>query len=121
MLSILLVEDNKENQLLASWIIEDAGYALDIADSAEAGLQQMSLKHYDLVLMDISLPGMSGKDAVRLIRKNPKLKHIPVIAVTAHSAQTELNEINQCGFSAVQFKPLDENLLLQAIKQATAS
>ncbi|WP_339669419.1 response regulator [Dasania marina] len=119
MLNILLVEDNKENQLLISWIIEDAGYSLDIADDAETGLANMANKHYDLVLMDISLPGMNGKDAVKIIRKTPAYNAIPVIAITAHTLQNELDEINQCGFSAVQHKPVDEELLLSTIQELT--
>ncbi|MFL0805324.1 MAG: response regulator [Agarilytica sp.] len=116
---LLLVEDNPDNAELATWILEDEGYTLDCAETAEIGLEWLANpdKHYGLILMDISLPGMDGKEAMQIIRADPVHKAIPIIAVTAHAVLDERDAIMASGADELVTKPIAEDLLLSAIEK----
>ena len=113
---ILIIEDNPDNQQLASWILEDEGFDTTCADSAEDGLALLETQSYDLVLMDISLPGMDGKQATQIIRNNPQLNQTKIIALTAHAVLEEKEAILACGVDELLTKPVDENMLVSRIK-----
>ena len=106
--SILVVEDNPDNMKLINWVLEDEGYALTCVGSAEEALEVLDKETFDLVLMDISLPGMDGKEATRRLRARPESAALPVIAVTAHAVKGELEDILACGVSALVTKPIDD-------------
>ena len=112
---ILIVDDNPDNRQLVAWILEDEGYKFTCSASAEDGLALLEKHKYDIVLMDISLPGMDGKQATQLIRKNVKFGQIPILALTAHAIMAEEAAIMASGVNAVITKPLDEALLLATI------
>ncbi len=72
----------------------------------------------DLVLLDVSLPGMDGTEVLRQIRADPQLRHLPVIALTAHAMAGDREKYLGAGFSEYVTKPIvDENLLLEAISR----
>ncbi|MYL25092.1 response regulator [Halomonas alkaliantarctica] len=113
---VLYIEDNRINQRLmerafSKWHL----LSLDIAESAEQGLEKLSQSSYDLVLMDISLPGMDGYAALKKIRATPTLASLPVIAVTAHASDTEIHRGREAGFDDYVTKPVKLNLLKQMI------
>ena len=112
---ILVVEDNPDNMKLVAWALEDQGYAFARATSAEEGLNLLRGQRFDLVLMDISLPGIDGKEATRRIRSDPALAALPVIAVTAHAVAGEAETILAAGVDALVTKPIDETLLMETI------
>ncbi len=113
---LLMIEDNADNAQLARWILEDAGFCVDVATSAEAGFAKLAERNYSLVLMDISLPGMDGKEAIKKMKRSPDLSAIPVIAVTAHAILNERDAILKSGANGIVTKPLDECSLLQDIQ-----
>ncbi|TVZ41992.1 response regulator receiver domain-containing protein [Alteromonadaceae bacterium 2753L.S.0a.02] len=113
--AILVVEDNPDNQQLVTWILEDEGFQITCVDSAEEGLEMLEIKNYDMVLMDISLPGMDGKEATQKIRATPHLKDIPVLALTAHAVQGERESIIASGVDGLVTKPVDEEELISRI------
>jgi CheY-like chemotaxis protein len=115
--SILIVEDNPDNMKLVTWTLEDAGYGFQGVGSAEEGLAALAQCPFDLVLMDVSLPGIDGKEATRRIRANERWKRLPVIALTAHAVQGEAEAIFASGVTAHLTKPIDEELLLQVIRE----
>ena len=112
---ILIIEDNKDNQELATWILEDEGYSVTCADTAEEGLELLEVEKFNLVLMDVSLPGMSGKDATRKIKASPHLSHLPVIALTAHAVKGEREDIEASGVDGLLTKPIDEELFISTL------
>jgi CheY-like chemotaxis protein len=114
--NILVVEDNPDNMKLFAWTLEDEGYAFDGVGSGEEALEALRRTAYDLVLMDISLPGMDGKEATRRIRTQPHWAGLPIIAVTAHAIKGEDDAILASGVNALMTKPIDEELLLQTIR-----
>ncbi len=99
--TILVVEDNSDNMRLFAWTLEDEGYSFEGVRSAEEALQLLEQRSFDLVLMDISLPGIDGKEATRRIRANARLEHLPVIAVTAHAIKGEDAAILASGVDAL--------------------
>lgn len=114
--TILVVEDNPDNMKLLAWALEDEGYAFEGAASAEEALLALERRHFDLVLMDISLPGMDGTEATRRLRARPRFAELPIIAVTAHAVQGEAEKILAAGVSALLTKPIDEAGLLESIR-----
>ena len=115
--SLLMVEDNADNAELALWILEDADYQVKAVETAELGLEALQTEEFDLVLMDISLPKMDGKEAIKWIREQPKLQQMPVVALTAHAILKERDDIMASGATCIVTKPVDEDLLLQTLEQ----
>jgi two-component system, cell cycle response regulator DivK len=103
---ILVVEDNEKNRRLARYVLEAKGYRILEADSAEAGLAQLSSHSPDLILMDIQLPGMNGVQALARLRESDATRHIPVIAFTASVMPQDRNQIIAAGFDAFVAKPI---------------
>ncbi len=113
---VLYIEDNQDNMSLVVWILEDEGYEVVQAWTAEEGLELLARQSVDLVLMDISLPGMNGMEATRVIRADQKLAAIPVFALTAHAISEERGRIAASGVDKILTKPLDEEELVEAIR-----
>jgi CheY-like chemotaxis protein len=113
--TILVVEDNPDNLKLVAWALEDQGYRFEGAASAEEGLDLLRRRPFDLVLMDVSLPGIDGKEATRRIRSDPDLAPMPVVAVTAHAIKGEAEAIFASGVDALITKPIDETKLMDTI------
>jgi len=114
--SILTIEDNSDNMELFAWILEDEGFAFAGVRSAEEGLHSLERGAFDLVLMDIALPGIDGKEATRRIRAEPRFAHLPVIAVTAHAGKRESEDILAAGVTFVVTKPVEHARLIEAIR-----
>lgn len=119
--TILVVEDNPDNQQLVTWILEDEGYTVVCADTAEDGLLMLNSNDFALILMDISLPGMDGKQATQQIRNTPSIAKIPIIALTAHAVQGERESIMASGVDDLLTKPVDEIALIQRITDMLAA
>jgi signal transduction histidine kinase/DNA-binding response OmpR family regulator len=110
---ILVIEDNTINQqvianTLSSW---NADYA--IAEAAVEGFDMLSQQHFDLILMDIELPGISGWEATQYIRTKfgEDKKHIPVIALTAYAYESDKQKSIDCGMNDVVVKPFSPDEL----------
>ncbi len=114
---ILVVEDNPDNMKLVTWVLEDHEYDFVEAWTAEEAFEHLELGEFDLVLMDISLPGMDGKEATRKLRSDPRFVDLPIIAVTAHAISGEADAIRQSGVSTILTKPLDETQLMETIQK----
>jgi CheY-like chemotaxis protein len=116
---ILLVEDNNINQVVAQKILAKAELTADVAGSAEAALEKLSTAPFDLVLMDVRLPGMDGMDATRRIRSGdvgPENRDIEIIALTAYASEEDRNACLSAGMNDYLSKPLDINSFLETVK-----
>jgi CheY-like chemotaxis protein len=115
MKTIAVVEDNPDNRLLVQ-VMLDPLYAVaeyETGGDALAGLRQHKP---DLVLLDISLPGMDGTEVLRQIRADTGLRDLPVIALTANAMTGDREKYIAAGFDDYVAKPIvDEALLLAAI------
>lgn len=114
---ILVVEDNPDNSKLVSWILEDEGYDVTCVESGERCLTLLEKGDYDLILMDISLPGISGKEVTRRIRQIPHLQRLPVVALTAHAIETEQQSILSSGVDDLLTKPINDDQLVKTIRK----
>ena len=112
---IAIVEDNPDNRLLLQAILEDQFNIVEYEDGASA-LQGFTESTPDLVLMDISLPGMGGQDVLGRLRDDPALRNVPVIALTAHAMLGDRKRFLDAGFDDYVTKPVvDESILIGAI------
>nr|WP_234985474.1 response regulator [Halarsenatibacter silvermanii] len=115
--SLLLVEDNETNQVLAREILEVHGYEMDLAEEGREALSKIEKNEYDCVLMDIQLPGLNGYEITRKIRDELKLSKLPVIALTANVMEKHRKEASEAGMDDLVAKPIDIENLLKKIKQ----
>ncbi|MGI8501968.1 MAG: response regulator [Hassallia sp.] len=102
---ILAVEDNDDNLLLIRYTLESLGCKLICQTDSYSTLLVAKEYQPDLILMDILLPGLSGIDVVRYVKKEPLTWHIPVIAVTALASPEERERILMAGFDDYISKP----------------
>src|SRR5690349_41712 len=86
---ILVVDDSEDMRVLLEQLLEEAGYRVIVAEDGQASLTQAKLHQPDLILMDLSLPGMSGWEAVGHLRQVSEFRDTPIIAVTAHVSASE--------------------------------
>ncbi len=116
-LSILLVEDNTLNQLLAKKVITNWKWKVEIAENGLIAVQKVRDNNYDLVLMDIQLPEMDGYEATGKIRKTLPLPkcNIPIIAMTAHAISGEEEKCIKAGMNDYMSKPFEEQVLYNKI------
>ena len=114
MKTILIVEDVELNIDLLTQILED-DYRLLVAKDGAEGVTLTRQYRPDLVLMDISLPGMDGYEATRLIRET--LQALPIIGLSAHAMQGDAEKAIAAGCNAYLTKPVDEDLLLKKVKE----
>jgi CheY-like chemotaxis protein len=114
MKTILVVEDQELNMDLLVQLLEEEYEVLTAFDGA-AGLALAERERPDLILMDLSLPVMDGWEATRRIKANDSLRHIPVIALTAHAMVGDATRALACGCDDYLTKPLDEDLLFERL------
>ena len=116
MRTIALVEDNADNRLLVQTILEEWYRVVEYEDGP-AALAGLRAERPDLVLLDISLPGMDGVAVLREIRGDPGLRDLPVVALTAHAMTGDRERFLASGFDEYVTKPImDEEVLLGAIR-----
>lgn len=115
--TILVVEDNPDSRQLACWILEDAGFIVVSVENGEEALEKITCHPINLILMDISLPKMDGKETTHAIRAMERFKHLPILALTAHAIQEEKDSIMASGVTDLLTKPVDEDTLLNHIKR----
>ena len=117
---ILLVEDNELNQEIATEILKDAGFVVDVANDGSVAVQKMEAStagQYDLILMDIQMPVLNGYEATRKIRamEAPHCKQIPIIAMTANAFDDDRELALQCGMNGYLAKPIQIKQMLKLI------
>jgi len=117
MTTIAVVEDNADNRLLLQAIL-DGLYAVVEYENGVDALAGLAASLPDLVLLDISLPGMDGNEILARIRASEALKQLPVIALTAHAMSGDREKYLAAGFNDYITKPIvDETILLSAIER----
>ncbi len=113
---ILLVEDNELNRDMLSRRLIRRGYRVDLAADGMEGLQMAEATSPDLILLDLSLPGMDGWEVLRRLKQHPVMKHIPVVALTAHALVTDRNRALEAGFDDYDIKPVEMPRLLKKME-----
>ena len=115
--TLAVVEDNADNRLLLTAMLGDR-YQIVEYDNGPDALSGLARKLPDLVLLDISLPGMDGNEILAEIRRDGRMRHLPVIALTAHAMAGDRERFLDAGFNDYITKPIvDESLLVNAIER----
>ncbi|NOT53999.1 MAG: response regulator [Deltaproteobacteria bacterium] len=112
---ILIVEDLEFNRDLLIQLLEDTYEVLTAPDGA-SGIALAEREHPDLIIMDLSLPGIDGWEATRRIKADATLAHIPIIALSSHAMRGDEDKARQAGCDDYLSKPLDENLLFDKLR-----
>ena len=119
--TVAVVEDNADNRLLLQAILDGLYEVVEYENGVDA-LAGLTAHLPDLVLLDISLPGMDGNEILARIRASEKLRRLPVIALTAHAMAGDREKYLAAGFNDYITKPIvDETLLLGAMEKWIAA
>ena len=109
--SILVVDDQRDNRAVLKRLLSRVGHSVYTADSGESALEQLSKQAIDVVLLDLSMPGMGGKTALTKIKADPKLRSTPVIVISGHQELDSVVECITAGADDYLFKPFNSVLL----------
>ncbi|MBE9182503.1 response regulator [Oculatella sp. LEGE 06141] len=116
---ILVVDDLADNIFLLQAFLESEGYTVDVADTASLALEKMQALPPDLVLLDVMMPNMDGYELTRAIRKDSKLRSIPIVLITAHTTACRVKGL-AAGATDFVRKPINFEQLLLTIEQLIA-
>jgi len=114
---ILLVEDNEMNRDMLSRRLERKGFEVVIAVDGLEGVEKAETGDYNLILMDMSLPGIDGWEATRRIKANDAIKATPVIALTAHAMAGDREKALEAGCDDYDTKPIEFPRLMEKISR----
>lgn len=112
---VLVIEDNAMNMELATALLEEAGCITLGTSLAETGIELAKSEKPRLILMDVSLPGMDGLTAVRILKQDPATKEIPIIVMTAHAMSGDEFKAVQAGCNGYLTKPIDTRKFLKMV------
>ena len=116
-LKVLLAEDNAVNQFLVQSIMQNWGVTVDLANNGKEAIERVASCYYDLILMDIQMPEISGTEATRAIRQltDTAKANIPIIALTANALKGDAERFIAAGMNDYLAKPFEEKKLFQKI------
>ena len=124
-LSILLVEDSRDNRLLIEAYLSKTPHRIDVAENGEVAVGKFTSGNYDLVLMDVQMPVIDGYAATRFIRRwesvHRKDPPTPIIALTAHALKEDVQKSLEAGCTTHITKPVKKGPLLETIHEHTRS
>src|SRR6185295_17808593 len=111
MTKVLLVEDNSDARILMGEILKREQLEVVTAKDGIEGLEQATAELPDLIITDISMPRLSGREMIQKLRASPKHKHVPILAITAYGTDRAMEAI-KAGASRALVRPFDNHLLL---------
>ncbi len=121
-LSILLAEDQPLNIIFVQRVLAKMGHRLTVAENGQQALEHWQREPYDLILMDVQMPVLDGREATRQIRLHEQQQggHLPIIALTAHAMEGDREQLLAAGFDGYIAKPVDIRLLSEEMYRLTA-
>jgi CheY-like chemotaxis protein len=120
-MKILYVEDNDDNVYVLKNRLTRAGHTVLVATDGAGGVTMAATEQPDMILMDLSLPGIDGWEATRRIKAAPETRHIPVIALTAHAMTGDREKALAAGCDDFDTKPVEWQRLLGKIQSLIGS
>ena len=112
---VLVIEDNLASLLLTQTVLLRAGFEVISATSAEEGARLLSETNPAIILTDIQLPGIDGIELVRLLRADPAMASIPIVALSAHAMKEEEQSALDAGCTGFIRKPIDTRMLAEQV------
>lgn len=116
MASVLVVEDNLMNMELVAYLLKSNGMEVTQAFDGLEALEALNKSIFDLILLDIQLPGMDGMEILKRLKENPNLKHISVVALTAHAMQGDEDKFIDAGCIGYISKPIDVSSFIGTVR-----
>jgi len=114
--TILVVDDSEDMRVLLYELLHEEKYTVLLAEDGQEALDRATLHHPDLILMDMSLPGMSGWEVVERLRQMDEFHMTPIIAVTAHTSKGDVERSIAVGCTSHVNKPFDILALLEQVE-----
>lgn len=105
----LVVDDNRLNSRLVQMFLGRLGVQVEVVDSGAQALEALKRDSFDLVVLDLRMPQMSGEQVCSIIRRVPGLEQLPVVAYTAHRTPDERARLQAAGFTDLMTKPMSFN------------
>jgi CheY-like chemotaxis protein len=112
---LLVVDDHPVNRTLVTVLLRNSDWLCEQASGGAEALDKLRAGHFDCVLLDISMPDISGEEVCRQIRADHRHKGLRVIAYTAHTMQDDHQKILAAGFDSLLIKPISRDNLLNAL------
>lgn len=114
---VLVVEDNRVNQMVAKGMLKKLGYTVTLAENGFQAIELLRSQDFDLVLMDIQMPGMNGVEATKIIRSEFPDNRLPILALTANAMKGDEQEYLGVGMDACLTKPVQIDKLAEALRE----
>lgn len=112
---IVIIEDNQANLELVKYLLECSGYEVSVARDGQQGVDLVPQVRPDLVVCDLQMPVLDGYQVLTLLRKNPDVARIPIIAVTAFSMPNDRQKVMTAGFDGYISKPIDPETFVSQV------
>ncbi len=114
---ILIIEDNAETQLILKIYLRDF-YDIDTVETGIEGLQKISENGYNLIILDINLPGgIDGNEIIRKLKRDPKYKQLPILVVTAYALKGDKEKYLAMGANGYVSKPVNKNEIVKIAQE----
>ena len=112
---VLLVEDNEDNRIVFATVLRYFGYEVEQALTGDEGLEMAQKHPPDVILMDISMPGLDGYELTRRLRSTKSTESIPIIALTAHALASDRRRAFEAGCNDFIAKPCEPRVVVDAV------
>ncbi len=120
-LRILLAEDNPANQKLAAYVLRGRGHMVEIVGDGQQAISMIQENRYDVILMDVQMPGMDGLEATKTVRAHEDgRRRVPIIAMTAHAMKGDRERCLAAGMDAYLSKPIDGHEMIALVETLAA-
>lgn len=116
--TILVVEDDENIQQLVGYNLAKAGFHVVYADNGEQALTVIKREKPELIILDLMLPGLNGLEVCKLVRKDPKIKNLPIVMLTAKSEENDITAGLDLGADDYITKPFSPKILISRVKAA---
>jgi two-component system, cell cycle response regulator DivK len=114
---IVVVEDNAQNARMVDKLLRNAGHDVIVAEDGEGGINSIVANRPDLALVDLGLPDMDGQTVVAMVRQEPELDAMPIIAFTAYPEDAATSMAEAYGCDGVIVKPIDTRTFARQVEE----
>jgi two-component system cell cycle response regulator DivK len=114
--TILIIEDNEQNRYVATFLLRARGYQILHAENGAIGIDLAGRMRPNLILLDIQLPGMDGYTVAGILKNDPALKHIPIVAITSYAMSGDREKIMATGVEGYLEKPINPETFASEIE-----
>ncbi len=115
--NVLLVEDNPHNRKIFSGMLAHHGFAVREAETGDLALKMVSEQAPDIILMDLSIPGIDGWECTKRLKADPKTRAIPIVALTAHAMRGDEERARAAGCDGYLSKPVSPKLVVEEVRK----